>query len=356
MKFTPCVLSLLLSSTASAKPLAHEHHMHKRDVVTVVHTVYANGDLYTPPAETADPAPQTAGINAPYAPAPDTTAAAAAGTSSAAAGAPSSDSSSSSGSGTSGLSFGAAIVYSPYSSSGGCKDANTIASEIAQLSAYDVIRIYGVDCNQVPNILSALASHQKLFAGIFNMGSLSSDLATLKAGVESTSSWDKIFTVSIGNELVNSGQQSASSMVSYTNQGRSILRGYGYNGPVVTVDTFVAYYNNPSLCSGSDYIAANAHPYFDSTCSASDAGSWVQNHISTLSSLCSGKSVIITETGWPSQGNANGAAVPSVSNQQAALSSINSLVKGQSIILSAFNELWKSPGSCGCEQYWGVLD
>lgn len=49
------------------------------------------------------------------------------------------------------------MVYSPYNSDGTCKDAGAVKSDLAKLSNYEVIRIYGTDCNQVPNVLAAIA-------------------------------------------------------------------------------------------------------------------------------------------------------------------------------------------------------
>jgi exo-beta-1,3-glucanase (GH17 family) len=68
----------------------------------------------------------------------------------------------------------------------------------------------------------------------------------------------------------------------------------GYTGPVVAVDTFIAIYNNPALCDASDYIAANAHAYFDGNVAASGAGAWVSQQAQKLSSICGGKDVLIT--------------------------------------------------------------
>lgn len=70
----------------------------------------------------------------------------------------------------------------------------------------------------------------------------------------------------------------------------------GYTGPVVAVDTFIAIYNNPGLCGASDYVAANAHAYFDGGVAASGAGAWVAEQASKLSSVCGGKGVLITGT------------------------------------------------------------
>jgi exo-beta-1,3-glucanase (GH17 family) len=61
----------------------------------------------------------------------------------------------------------------------------------------------------------------------------------------------------------------------------------------VAVDTFIAILNNPTLCQAGDYVAANAHAFFDASISASGAGAWAAEQASKLKSLC-GKDVLIT--------------------------------------------------------------
>jgi exo-beta-1,3-glucanase (GH17 family) len=94
-------------------------------------------------------------------------------------------------------------------------------------------------------------------------------------------------------------QSSAPHQLSAVNSDRiSIIdkanRSAGYTGPVVAVDTFIAIQNNPSLCNASDYVAANAHAYFDGTVAASGAGTWVAQQSAKLASVCGGKGVLIT--------------------------------------------------------------
>lgn len=133
------------------------------------------------------------------------------------------------------------------------------------------------------------------------------------------------------------------------------------------MDTFIAIYNNPSLCAASDYVAANAHAYFDGGVSASGAGAWVAQQASKLSSVCGGMDVLITgmssihrvlipESGWPSAGNSNGAAIASKSNQATAKAGILSAMGNKCVLFSAFDDSWKNPGSYGVEQYWVVSD
>jgi len=249
------------------------------------------------------------------------------------------------------------ITYTPYSNDGGCKSASQIASEVAQLSGYSVIRLYGVDCDQVNAVLKAKTADQKIFAGIFDVANLASGISTLVSAVNSNGGWGNVHTVSIGNELVNSGQASPSQIGGYVSQAKSLLSSAGFSGPVVSVDTFIAVINNPELCKYSDYIAVNAHAFFDGYYTADQAGDWVLLQIQRVWSACGGsKSVFITETGWPSQGDNNGVAVPSVANQQSAISSIKSKCGDSAVLFTAFNDLWKAPGAFNAEQYWGILN
>ncbi|KAK7206476.1 glycoside hydrolase superfamily [Myxozyma melibiosi] len=245
------------------------------------------------------------------------------------------------------------ITYSPYTSSGACKTADEVASDLAELTSYSVIRLYGVDCSQVENVYPALADGQKLFLGIFDVTALDSAISTIAAAV---SDWDTIHTVAIGNELVNGGSYTADEVVTYLNAGRTALRAVGYTGPVVTVDTHVAILANPTLCTNSDYPAFNAHSFWDGTTLPEDAGTWLELQVSRVNDACGSSDAICTESGWPTQGDDFGVAVPSTANQKTAISAIESSVGAKVIEFTAFNDLWKSPGDYNVEQYWGILD
>lgn len=122
-----------------------------------------------------------------------------------------------------------AVSYSPYTSSGGCKDVSAISSDLQTISAagFQSIRIYGTDCNQVSNVLSAISStgsSLKLFLGIFDLGNASNEASTMISALKGD--WSKVVTVSVGNEVVNSGAASVSTVVSTTSAVRSQLRRY----------------------------------------------------------------------------------------------------------------------------------
>lgn len=254
-------------------------------------------------------------------------------------------------------SSGLGMAYSPYNADGTCKTSSEVSSDIDQLDGYSLFRIYGTDCNQVANVLSAAkAKNAKVFAGVFDIDQVEQEINIIIEAAKND--WSCIDTVSIGNELVNQGT-APSKVVAAIGTARGLLTAAGYTGSVVTVDTFTAMIANPSICEASDYAAANCHPFFDGGRTAEQAGEFVVQQSQRVADACGGKRVVITETGWPWQGEANNLAVPSVQNQQAAISSLKSSFSKNSqdlILFSAYDDLWKQDNAAtfGCEKYWGI--
>lgn len=347
-----------MASSAVASPLGHLHHMHKRDDVVIQTTVVVHVGGNSPVA-TASTAASVDSVAAASASATATVTPAII-SASAPASAPAPSASASSGSGSSGSSgsfsgSSKGITYSPYNSDGTCKDLSTVKSDLAKLSDYSLIRLYGVDCNQVENVLQAKANGQQLFLGIFFIDQLSQGIQQMSSAISSYGSWSDVHTVSIGNELVNDGEASASQIGQYVSTAKSLLSSAGYSGPIVSVDTHVAILNNPELCQYSDYIAFNAHAYWDGSVTGGEAGTWLLQQMQRVASAC-GKNVMCVETGWPHQGGSNGVAVASTSEQSAAISSIQSTCGNDVVVFNAFDDMWKNPGSNGVEQFWGILN
>ncbi|KAH6677461.1 cell wall glucanase [Halenospora varia] len=380
--FALAAVSLLQLASAQPFGIRHAHKHAKKDVlVTVVDTVYAqatagpNVIIYVDqagnpistttegvaavPISTAAPSPATsaaavvvqnvqssssaAPVVVPVASTYATTSAASTATSS-----------------SSGSGFG--FSYSPYNSDGTCKTQAQVTEDFNAIpSGYSIVRIYGTDCSQATTVLTAAkAKGLKLFAGVYDITQVSSEVALIVKAANGD--WSSFDTISIGNELVNSGSATAAQVVAAISTARSLLKTAGYTGSVVTVDTLVAARANPSLCDNSDYCAVNSHPFFDGGVAAADSGSFLTTQIPTLQAVLSNKSqrVVITETGWPSQGSTNGKAVPSSENQSAAISSIKSAFTSSPsnvILFTTFNTMWKknTAAQFNAEQYWGFL-
>ncbi|KAH0423844.1 cell wall glucanase [Colletotrichum camelliae] len=225
---------------------------------------------------------------------------------------------------------------------------------------YSVVRTYGTDCEQITKALpAAKRTGLKLILGLFDIGPIEDQVQAIITAV--AGDWSSIDTVSVGNELVNSGKATAEQVITAMTKARTLLRAAGYAGPVVTVDTFMAVLTNPSLCDASDYCAMNIHPFFDKNTAARDAGLFVTRIVSQVQAKLSdrNKRVVCTETGWPWQGDSNGAAVPGVSEQRLAVDSIKEAFAshpGDVILFSAFNDLWKhsDASTFHAEKYWGI--
>ena len=276
----------------------------------------------------------------------------------------SSSASSSSGKGPSGY----GVVYSPYTDDGGCKSQDQVNSDFATIHAFAqsngdewaFVRTYGVDCNQVSTVLSACEQYDlKIFAGVFNVDTdetLAADLKTLTEAANGD--WSRFNTISIGNEVVNSGKLTVADVGKRVASAKSTLSAAGYTGSIVAVDTLVAMVANPGLCEFSDYVAVNSHPFFDGNVLAEDSGEFLVQQMQSVSNVCGGKETWITETGWPTQGSNNGVAVPSVQNQKSAIASIKKAVTSNVIWFTAFNDMWKtnSASTFNAEQYWGICN
>ncbi|KAI4844728.1 glycoside hydrolase [Aureobasidium sp. EXF-8845] len=270
-----------------------------------------------------------------------------------------------------GLPQGYGIVYSPYRDDGKCKEQDEVNNDFEKIMAYassngesyDFVRLYGADCNGPAMILNICEKYDlKIFAGIFNVLSdaeMTTEIKVLTDAVSASGKgWSRFNTISIGNEVVNNGKLAATDVAGKVTLARTLLSAAGYSGKMVAVDTAVAMIaHGTDLCGASDYVAVNAHPFFDGNVAAADSGEWLLHQMQELSTVC-GKPVWITETGWPTQGNTNGKAVPSVQNQKAALSSMKSAVTSNVVWFTAFNDMWKtnSAATFNAEQYWGMCN
>lgn len=256
----------------------------------------------------------------------------------------------------SGAASGNGITYSPYRTDSSCKSQDDVNADFQALfskASYGIVRLYGTDCNQVAMVLKATAQKRtKLFLGIFDITTVEKQAQQIVDAVHGD--WSRVDTVSVGNELVNNGQASVADIRSAVQRARASLT--GYTGPVVTVDTFVAIIANPGLCDVGDYVAANCHAFFDGGVAAAGAGKFVQDQAKRVAAACGGKKTVITESGWPSKGTANKAAVPSLENQQAAVASLQQAFSSNLFLFSAFNEYWKPSNAQTfyAEQHWGI--
>ncbi|EAW06867.1 putative cell wall glucanase (Scw4) [Aspergillus clavatus NRRL 1] len=251
------------------------------------------------------------------------------------------------------------ISYSPYNSDSTCKTPAQIDADVARLTHHAFIRIYGVDCDQTRLVTQAAKTHgMRVFAGVFDLPNLPASLDAITAAA--AGDWAPFHTISIGNELVNRGASTPADVVAALHTARAALRAAGYQGPVVTVDTFAALQRHPELCAASDYCAANCHAFFDEGMTPERAGEYAMEQARRVSEAAGGKRTVIAESGWPHAGRANGRAVPSKENQRVAVESLRRVFAGEPdlVLFSAFDDLWKTDGegTFDAEKFWGIQE
>ncbi|KAJ3509387.1 hypothetical protein NLJ89_g5246 [Agrocybe chaxingu] len=226
-------------------------------------------------------------------------------------------------------------------------DWNNLANN-ARNNGFRAIRITGFDCDALHRASrAAAAAGIQVLAGIYIAGTVASTTVQVNNEVQifrqayAEFGAGRYVGLTIGNEV----NDSTGNIMARVYDIRGYLRSVGVNTPVSTVHTWVRIRDEPALC-GADFVAANAHAFYDGGRTSAQAGTFVfQTVVPALKSRCPGKNVIITESGWPSRGGRLGVAVPSVADERTALQRLNcAAAADRSVSLYAFeadDQLWK---------------
>jgi exo-beta-1,3-glucanase (GH17 family) len=264
------------------------------------------------------------------------------------------------------------ITYTPYATSGQCKSADEIKSDIKKISemGFTTIRSYSTDCGVFTYVVPECQKYGlKVIYGIFLEGGSSggkgpfSNYANAQLeDIKNNAPKDSVAMVIVGNECIFNGNCVPSELASYIDYVRKELQACGFPSDIaVTTTEPVGTWEEKgaALCDHIDVFAVQVHPYFTSSISADMAGDFAAQQLEQAAKVCPGaaaKGKYITEIGWPAQGQSNGAAVASPENQKIAIKKIQDKVGSEACIFSFQNDGWKEPGSLGVEQYFGCAD
>ncbi|KAF2685776.1 glycoside hydrolase family 17 protein [Lentithecium fluviatile CBS 122367] len=260
--------------------------------------------------------------------------------------------------------FPLGITYDPFKGVPGqcqCKTADEMTAEFEKMKEFGIMRIYGNDCGVIPvAVQQAKKNGQKLMAGIYTPDqNIDTVVEALSNAVDryNGGNWDIISLISVENERVNAHVITVSDAHDSVSQAQEALKDVGYTGPVGVVETAPAVIDNPSLCEKSDMALVNIHAFFDPNTKAEDSGDFVKSEVARVKEACPGKRVVVTESGWPSQGTSHDQAVASKDAQRAAIKSIRAAFKCDLFLFNAFDSPWKTDDSStwNSERYWGIL-
>lgn len=156
----------------------------------------------------------------------------------------------------------------------------------------------------------------------------------------------------VGNEVLLRGELTEQEILGYIRRVKDAVPGI----PVGYVDAYYQFYEHPNLVEACDVILANCYPFWEGS-DINHASLYLkQMHAVTLK-ISKGKPVLITETGWPSQGDNTGKAAPSSENAMKYFINVQNWQKESQVGLfyfSAFDESWKvrQEGDVGAR--WGI--
>ena len=158
----------------------------------------------------------------------------------------------------------------------------------------------------------------------------------------------------VGNEVLMRNELSVQQIIDYINKVKTALP----NVKVGYVDAYFKFVEHPNIVDACDVILANCYPFWEG-CAIEQSSNYLQHMYQVTKNSAKGKPVIITETGWPSQGDYVEAATPSkVNAMKYFIDTINwaNQEEIQLFYFSSFDESWKihQEGDVGAR--WGIWD
>ncbi|WP_291135117.1 glycosyl hydrolase family 17 protein [Flavobacterium sp. UBA7663] len=159
----------------------------------------------------------------------------------------------------------------------------------------------------------------------------------------------------VGNEVMYRKDLSEDELLSFINKVRKEIPS---NIPVGYVDAYYEFTIKPRITEACDVILTNCYPYWEGT-NQEYALSHMKSMFHQAKSVANGKQVIITETGWPSQGESFKDSHPSAENAMKYFINTQLWSKDENIQIfyfSSFDESWKVGPEGEVGAHWGIWD
>ncbi len=164
----------------------------------------------------------------------------------------------------------------------------------------------------------------------------------------------KVIRIMVGNEVLLRNDIPEEALIEYIRE----VKKRGNGRPVSTSETWAEWLKHPKVVEEVDFIAVHILPYWEGI-AAEDAVDYIFDRYHDVQKAYPNKPVIITELGWPSDGQPARHATASVSNQAKVLREFLNRADQEKItyyIVEAFDQPWKQSieGSAGA--YWGIFN
>jgi len=159
----------------------------------------------------------------------------------------------------------------------------------------------------------------------------------------------------VGNEVLLRGDLPEAELLGYIARVKAALP---EDVPVGCVDAYFHFLERPALTAACDVLLPNCYPFWEGA-HIDVAAQYLRRMHGLVKAAGGDKPVLVTETGWPGQGQAVGAAVPSADNAMRYFIDVQQWGRGEGVkvfYFASFDEPWKlgSEGEVGTQ--WGLWD
>ena len=160
--------------------------------------------------------------------------------------------------------------------------------------------------------------------------------------------------LAVGNEVLLRGELTEDELLDYMRRAKEGAPGVdvGY------VDAYFEFVDHPRITEACDVLLANCYPFWEG-CPAEHALLYMKDMYRRVEGVANGKRIIVSETGWPNIGSAEGAAVPSFENAIKYFVDTCRWAEDEGIEIfyfSSFDESWKVGAEGDVGAYWGLWD
>ncbi|MDO5969182.1 glycosyl hydrolase family 17 protein [Flavivirga aquimarina] len=174
------------------------------------------------------------------------------------------------------------------------------------------------------------------------------------AGLKKLAKEGSVDIAAVGNEVMYRGDLTENELLNFIYDVKNEVT----NVPVGYVDAYYEFTQRPKITEACDVILANCYPYWEG-CSIEYSLIYMKDMYNQAVKAANGKKVIVTETGWPSQGEGLQGALPSFENAIKYFINTQHWSKTDEIELfyfSSFDESWKVGAEGDVGAYWGLWD
>ncbi|KAI9266774.1 glycoside hydrolase superfamily [Phascolomyces articulosus] len=235
-----------------------------------------------------------------------------------------------------------------------CPTLETMKKDFAAIKKYtNRVRTFSLHiCNQADMALEAAqALGMQLYLGMWldRQDTFDLEIQALKQ-VLAKHDFSNVDAIIAGSEVLYRKDADENTLANWVKEVKQLVQPKGVK--VTNAETFNRL--SQKVMSELDFVSMNAFPYWEGV-AINEATQTLASHYELVKGLAGGKSVMITETGWPSGGDNFGPAVPSIENQNKYIGQVLCWSRKNNVNLlyfSAFEEAYKP----GVEGHFGVMD